>query len=196
MAKIKKFTGNNLLLVSLSERKTMTEKELYDLLDSWENIEIVTRQLTNNSVDFAKLMSIALHHPKQRSWRAAYLADKIHDEFPELLIPYLPAIIDKLKIEDNASKRRHWLKLISMNSIGEEYFGFLFDYCIDAFSSGKEAVAVRVHAMQILFNISESEPDLKPEVLQVIQHEIEHHPTAGIRSRGMKLVKNLRRQIQ
>jgi len=174
----------------------MTEQELYDLLDIWENIELVSSQLSHDPKGFEVLMSIALNHPKQRSWRAAYLADKIHDDFPELLIPYLPRIIEKLKTEDNASKRRHWLKLISMNTIDQLYFGFLFEYCVDAFTSGKEAIAVRVHAMQILYNISENEPDLKPELLEIIEHEIEYHSTAGIRSRGKKLAQKLRKQTQ
>lgn len=174
----------------------MTENELYILLDSWENIELVSKELSQNSKEFDILMSLALHHPKQRSWRAAYLVDKIHDEVPGMVIPYLPVIIEKLKIEDNASKRRHWLKLISMNPVDKQYFGFLFDYCINIFTSAKEAIAVRVHAMQILFNISEQEPDLKPEVLQIIEHEIEYHSTAGIRSRGHKLAKKLHTQIR
>lgn len=174
----------------------MKEQELYDLLDTWENIQIVTQQIIHNPSYFDVLMSIALHHTKQRSWRAAYLADKIHDNSPALLIPYLPAIIEKLEIEHNTSKRRHWLKLISMNKIEEQYFGKLFDYCFEAFTAGKEAVAVRVHALQILYNISESEPDLKPELLQIIEHELEQHPTAGIRSRGNKIASKLRIQIQ
>lgn len=174
----------------------MTENELYDLLDSWENIELVTKEIIQNPKEFDVLMSVALYHPKQRSWRAAYLVDKIHDEVPEMVIPYLPAIIEKLEVEDNASKRRHWLKLISMNLVDESFFGFLFDYCIKIFTSAKEAIAVRVHAMQILYNISEREPDLKPEVLEIIEHELEYHSTAGIRSRGGKLVKKLHAQIQ
>jgi hypothetical protein len=171
----------------------MTENELFDLLDSWDNIEIVTRELSQNPEGFGVLMSLALKHPNQRSWRAAYLADKIHDNFPELLRPYFPSIIEKLKTENNASKRRHWLKLISMNRMEEQYLAFLFDYCIEAFTSGKEAVAVRVHAMQILFNISEAEPDLKPEVLEIIEHEMEYHSSAGIRARGAKLANKLRK---
>ena len=173
----------------------MTENELYDLLDSWENIELVSKELIHNPKEFGLLMNIALNHPKQRSWRAAYLVDKIHDAVPEVVIPYLPTIIEQLKTEGNASKRRHWLKLISMNSIEEQYFGFLFDYCIIIFTSAKEAIAVRVHAMQILYNISEYEPDLKPEVLEIIQHELEYHSSAGIQSRGRKLAQKLHTQI-
>src|SRR5210317_1407817 len=119
----------------------MTENELYNLLDLWENIELLTKEIIQNPKEFNVLMSVALHHPKPKSWRAAYLVDKIHDEVPEMVIPYLPAIIKKVGIDNNASKRRHWLKLISMNPIDKSYFGFLFDFCIKIFTSAKEAIA-------------------------------------------------------
>ena len=174
----------------------MTEQELFEHLDAWENIEIIAASIQNDPTQFNTLIQLALNDTRQKSWRAAYLVDKIHDENPDLLQPYLPALINQLKTETNASKRRHWLKLISMNKISGEQIGFLFDYCIETFTSGNEAVAVRVHAMQILYNISEMEPDLKPEVLQLIEQEMEFHPTAGIRSRGKKLATKLYKQIQ
>jgi len=172
----------------------MTENELYDLLDSWVNIQLLILRICNNPDDFDVLVNLAFNDSRQKSWRAAYLIDQINDQFPQLVTPLLPAMIEQLKIENNASKRRHWLKLISMNTVPEQYLGFLFDYCIEAFTSAKEAVAVRVHAMQILFNISETEPELKSEVIGLIEQEIHYHPTAGIRSRGAKLLKKLHRQ--
>jgi hypothetical protein len=174
----------------------MTENEIYDLLDRWENIEVLMQELSQNAVSFSALMHVALNRKEQRSWRAAYVADKIHDNFPELLRPYIPEIIGKLKTENNASKRRHWLKLIASNPISLEHSGFLFDFCIRSFTSSSEAVAVRVHAMQILYNISDDEPGLKPEVLALIQHEMEYHSSAGIKSRGKKLVAKLQKQIR
>jgi hypothetical protein len=81
-----------------------------------------------------------------------------------------------------------------MNEIDEEYFGFLVDFCLDKLSSDKEPPAVRVHAMQILYNISEKVPELKPELIAVIEHEMTYHSTAGILSRGSKLVKKLQKQ--
>lgn len=173
----------------------MTENEIYDLLESWENIDFLTANSCQDPKTFEHLMSIALFHPKQKSWRAAYLADKVNDKAPKMLLPYLPSIIKRLKTEVNASKKRHWLKLISVHSIDTEHFGFLFDYCISVFTSAKEAIAVRVHAMQILYNISEKEPELKAEVLGIIEHELEYHSTPGIRSRGRKLAQKLHLQI-
>jgi len=172
----------------------MTRQELIEMLDSWENIPWAIREIGKHPEHFDELADLALYGKEKNSWRAAYLVDKIHDEYPELLLPYIEKIIFQLEKEENTSKKRHFLKLLSMNEIQEEYFGFLVDYCLEKLSSGKEPPAVRVHAMQVLYNISEKEPALKPELLAVIEHEMEYHSTAGILSRGMKLTQKLRKQ--
>jgi hypothetical protein len=62
--------------------------------------------------------------------------------------------------------------------------------------SGKEPAAVRVHAMQILYNTAVKEPELIPEILLIIEDELENHSTAGITSRGRKLIANLKKAFE
>lgn len=174
----------------------MEKENLLELIDSWENLAFAIREIVHHPERFSALMEIALYNSEHKSWRAAYLADKIHDDHPELLLPFIKPIIDQLKTENNSSKKRHFLKLLSMNEIPSKHSGFLIDYCINALTSAKEPPAVRVHAMQILCNISEKEIELKPEILAIIEHEMEYHATAGILSRGSKIAKKLRKQVQ
>lgn len=173
----------------------MTKEELWELMDSWDNLSLITKEIGEHPESFRSLMEIALHSTEDKSWRAAYLVDKICETHPTLILPYTVEIIQQLKIEKHSGKKRHFLKQISLNQVPENQFGFLVDYCLKALTSSKERTAVRVHAMQILYNISEIETDLKPEILAIIEHEIEYHSTAGIISRGSKLAKKLRKQI-
>jgi hypothetical protein len=91
------------------------------------------------------------------------------------------------------------LKLISLNDIQEENMAVLLNFSIEVFTNAAEPVAVRVHAMQILFNIAQKEPDFSGELIELIEHELEYHGSAGLASRGKKilkkLVKNKSRQI-
>lgn len=169
----------------------MTKEELVGLIDSWENLAYLVNEIAQSASHYKMLMDIALYDTKAKSWRAAYLIDKINDGHPELLQPFLKDIINQVHIEKNEGKKRHFLKLISMNNIPNEFLGILLDFCLKTFISDKAPTAVRVHSMQILFNITEKEPELKPEILSVFEHEIEHHATAGIISRGNKLLKKL-----
>lgn len=173
----------------------MTKDELMDLIDSWENLQYLQNEIVRNPEMYLLLTEIAFYNDNPKSWRAAYLIDKINDNYPDLLLPFLNEMIEQLKIERSESKKRHFLKLISMNDLPLEQLGFLTDFCICVFTSAKEPVAVRVHAMQVLYNISEKQPDLKPETLLIIEHEMENHFSAGILSRGNKLAQKLRMQI-
>jgi len=171
----------------------MTAQQMMELIDSWENLNFLMHELVVNPDNLTVLSQIALYGTQPKSWRAAWLMDKIHEKEPSLIRPLIPQLIEQLKVEKSDGKKRHWLKIVSLNPIPEESMGFLTDYCISAFTSSKEPIAVRVHAMQILHNIALLEPGLNPEIRTILEHEIENHPSAGLVSRGRKLVKNLGR---
>jgi hypothetical protein len=169
----------------------MNKDEFQELLASGENIAIIVDFLLNRPDQIEHLMDIALNVPAKGSWRAVWVADRIHERKPELIKPYINRMVDALETINNESKLRHLLKLISLNDIPLEKLSFLLDYCIREFTNAERPVAVRVHAMQVLFEISELEPDFKPELVQVIEHEMEYHGSAGISSRGTSLLKKL-----
>jgi hypothetical protein len=169
----------------------MTKEELQEILNSWENLDLLINEAMGNPEYVKLLFEIALFSNHPKSWRAAWIADKINDKKPELTEPFIHDIIIQLKNETSSSKKRQFLKLISLHPIPEEHCSFLLDYCIQCFTSTGEPIAVRVFAMQVLYSISEIEPELKPELLSTIQHEMELHSSAGIKSRGTKLAKQL-----
>lgn len=178
------------------KKTKMTKAELLEVIKSWENLELAIKEIGEHPEQLPTLMELALRSNKSHSWRAAWMADKIHDKFPHLIIPWIDKMILALNKNLQVGKKRHFLKLISLNEVNKNHEPFLVDFCLEALTCGHEPVAVRVHAMQILYNFSESEPDFKPELLAIIEHEIELHPSAGISSRGKKLVKKLSSQIR
>ena len=171
----------------------MEKEEILQLMDSWENLGFLSREIDRHPECFDTLMEIALTSNEKGSWRAAWMADKIHDRYPELIRPYLDEMTDSLHNLRDRGKIRHFLKLISMNQIREDHFGFLVDYCLRTLESS-EPPANRVHAMQVLYNISEVEKELKPELIQIIEQEIEYRPTPGILTRGKRILKMLHKQ--
>lgn len=169
----------------------MTANELRDLIQSGDNVPLLTRFLTDNPEFLPELMN-AGKCDEAGAWRAFWIADKIHEQHPGLIVPFLPEMSELvLKTKDQA-KKRHLLKLISLNKIPEEMMADLLDFCIGRFSDASEPVAVRVHAMQVLFNIAREQPDFAGELTDLIEHEIEYHGSAGIKSRGKKLLQKLR----
>ena len=169
----------------------MTEKEVQSLIQSWENIALLVRYIADYPEHLDIIMTKVLDDSRPENWRAAWMVDKIHERHPELVFPYLQAMTDFVLATQNAGKKRHLLKLISLNDIQEENMALLLNFCIEVFTNAAEPVAVRVHAMQILFNIAQKEPDFSGELIELIEHELEYHGSAGLASRGKKLLKKL-----
>lgn len=174
----------------------MRKEELIELMESWENFELVALKISEEPQYLDLLFDIILksNHPKR--WRAAWITDKVNDKHPELIAPFIEQIITSLGPHIDFSSKRHLLKLISLHTIPEEHFSSLLDYCLTTMESSKEPVAIRVHAMQILYNISEAVPEFKPELLAIIRHEAEIHSSPAFKAREKKLSQQLHRQIR
>jgi hypothetical protein len=169
----------------------MNENELQSLIHSWENLNVIVRHISDHPEHLEMLVKIALDDNQSENYRAVWIVEKMHDLHPELVLPYFPAMTRFLMTTQNSGKKRHLLKLLSLHPIPEENIALLLNFCINVFSNATEEIAVRVHAMQILFNITLKEPDFTGELIGLIEHEIELHGSPGISSRGGKLLKKL-----
>lgn len=169
----------------------MNEDEIQKLIQSWENIALLVRYIADYPEHLELIMTKVLDDSQPENWRAAWMVDKIHEQHPELVVPYLQTMTDFVLTTQNAGKKRHLLKLISMNEIQEENLAELLNFCIEVFTNAAEPVAIRVHAMQTLFNIAQREPDFSRELVEMIEHEMEYHGSAGLASRGKRLLKKL-----
>jgi len=124
------------------------------------------------------------------AWKAIWIMDKIHDIKPELIRPYLKAMLEIVEQLKQSGQKRHILKLLSLNPLPKEPTGSFINYCFDLLQSKSEPIAGRVHAMQILYNISLAIPELKNE-LRIVIEDAMIEGTPGIRSRGRKLLQTL-----
>lgn len=174
----------------------MTGNQLREIISSWENIPLLIQFIADHPDNIGLVLAIAHDDSKAGNWRALWLIDKIHDLYPELVLPYWPQLTDLLIQTKDSSKKRHLLKLLSLHDIQEENMALLLNFCTDIFINAAEPVAVRVHAMQILYRIAEKEPDFAGELIQLIQHELEFHGSAGLSSRGKKLLPQLQQLIK
>ena len=145
---------------------------------------------------FPMLMDIALSGNSRLNWRASWAADKINEMIPGIAAGWIDHLIETLPRLEHSGKKRQFLKLISLYPIPEDSAGFLFDFCLEKLTSSNEDIAVRAYAMQIVYNISEMEPGLKEELLQILEDEKERNSSAGIEAKTKKLIRRLRKEVQ
>ncbi len=169
----------------------MTEDDIYSMIQSWENISLLVQFISDHPEHFKSILKKAMDDSLAENWRAAWITDKIHEKKPEIVIPYLHEITQFVLTTNNHGKKRHFLKLISLHPIAEENEALLLNYCLDVFISSSETIAVRVHAMQVLFEIALQEPGFAGELIELIENELEYHYSAGLTSRARKLLPKL-----
>ncbi len=178
-----------------SQRTTMTKEELLILLGSWENLRVVRKSQSDLTPFLPRLMEIAMEGNGTVNWRAAWLADRFTFENPELLHPYARKLISNLPTITHSGKKRQFLRLIACIPVDPESAGFLFDYCQKLLFIPDEKTAVKVYAMQILYNISRQEPELKGEVIQTLEQVIDQFSGAGIVASARNTVNRLMKEI-
>lgn len=174
----------------------MNKNGLLQLLETWDTITLLKSDWEGNTAYIPDLMDIALAGDDRLSWRAAWVAEKINDRHPGILLPWIGPVTTALHHLNHSGKKRQFLKLISMYPIAQEHRAFLVDYCLETLDQRTDPPGVKAHAMQIMYNISQDEPGLKEELLQIMEYVIELDESAGITARARKIAGQLAREIR
>jgi hypothetical protein len=173
----------------------MTKNELIKLLENWETLALIKSHIIGQPGFLPLLMEVTLTGTDRQSWRAAWVADKINEQQPGIMAPWIPGLTQAVRHLEHPGKKRQFLKLISLYPISPDDRGFLLEYCLGRLDDPSDPPAVKAHAMEILYQISREEPDFKEELLQVLEFLLERQDTAGIVARAKRLAGRLRKEV-
>ncbi len=147
---------------------------------------------------FEELLDHFYSDDKQLSQRSAYVLAHCFDSRPSLVLPYRSALIEHLKTakERHPSIARNILRIFQESEIPEEKLGELAQYSFEFFEDQTQTAGIRIYAMTVLYNISNRESELKPELKLIIERQLSHENcTTGFRNRGSKIVKKLEHEL-
>ncbi len=154
----------------------------------------LSKKVGNDQGIFDQLWLLMFEKDHDTSFRSAYLMEFCTEHNPTLLDKYMPNIAKEAKHIRSPSVKRHFGKVLSNKTIPDKETMKMLDICYQWILSPDDPVAVKVHAMQIAFNIVlKKDNELKEEFIQTLKLCIELTPTAGIYSRANKLMKKLRK---
>jgi hypothetical protein len=162
---------------------------------SRRNSDLVADMIRQQGSLFAPLMEIFFRNEEPVSRRAAWVADIVSEENPELLNGYNERMVGALQLFSHDGLKRHTLRMILRSGVSGESAGVLMNQCFDWLLSPTEAVATKVYCMDILYELSETECDLKKELRDSIEWRMEEE-SPGFRAHGMKVLKKLYRDLR
>ncbi len=146
----------------------------------------------NDPASFEEIWSLTIAQDKVISPRAAWIMDHLLLEHPALLKPHLEAAVSELgRGVHHDGVLRILSKALSQQEIPEVLHGELFGICRDHLLSPDSAIAIKVHGMEIATKIGLPFPDLREELIVILERMM-GGDSAAIRSRGRKMLRKLR----
>jgi len=142
---------------------------------------------------FATLVTIFLQGPYLVSQRAAWPISYCVQHHPELIKGHLKKIIDfadQPGVHD--AVKRNTIRSLQFVAIPKNLQGKVFDFCFRCLANPKEPIAVRVFSMTVLSHLAKENPELKNEIIPLIEDQLPF-ASAGFRSRGTRVLKELKR---
>lgn len=158
---------------------------------SKERVLALTQGSSNPEVLAQVLWEMILRNQHPLSWRAMWFLEHLGAENKEIVRPYLNKIVESFPNFVFDGQKRSGLKILQMFPPKEYNYGPVLNFCYDMLLSNNEAIAVRSFAMQMVFDIAQIEPELKPELKQTLLL-ILPDSQKGIQSRVRKLLSKLK----
>ena len=156
------------------------------------NTNKIVEYIGSNKDCLAELMDCFFSNEYRVTQRAAMAVSAVFDKSPKFINPYLSKMILNLENKDlHVAIKRNTIRILQFIEIPEKLISSLFDCCISYLLNKDEPIAVKAFSMGIVYNICKIYPELKVEVIPILEDIVEYSDSAGILSRGTKILKKL-----
>jgi hypothetical protein len=165
------------------------------LADSSRKIaDIAASYVLEEPARIRNLVDLILADEYPHSSRAARVLSICSEKFPEIIDKHQNQIFSAIPKINSEGVIRNLLKIVADYPVKltAKNKGVLTGLCFDWLSDISKPVAIRVHAMQLLFKISLNEKGIKPELISILEEQYADG-SMGFRSRADRILKKLYR---
>ena len=153
----------------------------------------IVEYVGNNPKRFSELIEVYLQGPYRVTQRAAWPLSYCIQKHPALLRPHwkkILALVTRKDIHD--AVKRNTLRMLQFVRVPKAHQGGVANLCFTLLADRKQPVAIRVFAITVLANLSLEVPELKNELIPLIEDQLPY-ASAGFLSRSGKVLKQLKR---
>jgi hypothetical protein len=166
--------------------------EQIDKANGLASYKAIASRIDDDPTLFSELIHIFLTGGWRTNQRVATPLILCLKQFPHLIAPHLESLISNLRnpIMHDAVKR-NTLRILQDVEIAADCQAEVTEICFDLLTNNKTPIAIKVFAMTVLGNIAMQLPELKNELVIVIE-DLLPYGSAGFVSRGSKIIKKLK----
>lgn len=147
----------------------------------------IAAYIADDKKKFSLLMDIFLGSEYRPAQRAAWVVNFAAQKSPQLIYPYMEAVIDNMENSVHDAVRRNTLRLLQFIEIPNYLLGKAASVCFNLLQKPTEPIAVKVFSMTVLFNICKKEPELAEELKLIVKEQLPYGST-GFRNRAGKVL--------
>ncbi len=159
---------------------------------SKENRDAIIKYVGSSQEKMEELMSFFfsddLRTCQNASWPMTYLAEK----YQHLIHPYLKQMNENLNHPHHDAVIRNTVRVWQFLDIPEELQGPIYERCFEYLADYDRPVAVRAFSVAVLYNITLKFPDLKHELIELME-DVYPHGSSGLKNRLKKAILNLKK---
>lgn len=156
---------------------------------SRDNTLNITRWIGDDPQRIAELMQLFMQDEYRVVQRAAWVVRYVAKAQPELMTPYIPVLVARVKdTTAHIAVKRNVLRIFEDLELPESVHSDLMNICFDAIADPAEAIAVRAVGLGLLGRLSLLYPEIKNEIRLIIEDVMSQSPTAAFRSRAKKVI--------
>lgn len=161
---------------------------------SKKNSLLIVDYINGDQEKFDTFMNCFFTDEYRVNQRAAMVLSACFDRQPELVKSHLVRLIKNLEDPKlHVALKRNTVRILQEVDVPEELRSGLFDSCLKFISDPNEPVAVKAFSMKVCINICKHYPELKQEVIPIIENAMLHSESKGIHSRGRAMLKQLQK---
>lgn len=170
----------------------MIIKEQLLVEHSKKNTQLITAYIGTDQKRLKELMECFFSNTYRVTQRAAMVVSDYFDKYPKDMEPYLEQLVLNLENPDiEVAVKRNTVRILQFIPIPEALQASLFDRCLAYLIDTKETIAVKAFSMGILAKLCQYYPELKMEVIPIIEELIAQAESKGILSRGRSVLQTL-----
>ncbi len=166
-------------------------RELLGIRNSKEIVLQIIEEIKENPGRMQELMDCFFDEDLRLCQRAAWPVGMITDHAPGLIIPYLEKMLINLETPHHDAIVRNTFRTLQNINIPEDIEGLAFEKAFNYLLDPNNAIGIRVFAMTVCGNIALKYPELKDELVPVIEEQMPHG-SAGYISGGKRVLKSLK----
>ncbi len=157
---------------------------------SKDNALRIADHIGYNKERFADLMKVVLETDGRLQQRAYWIMNFCVEAHHDLIDPYFEVLMAQLSKPVHNAVKRNITRVFQFVPIPIKFESKLLDICFSLLADPKEHVAVRANSMTILERLTMKYPELKNELILILEEGMEH-ASVGFAARAKRTIKHL-----